>query len=67
MKNKSRRLEEGPRDGLTPPPKPMAKNHVAKNHVAKNHVAKNQLANKPMARTPKAIQSTFRLENKEAI
>jgi hypothetical protein len=62
MKNKSRRLEEGPRDGLTPPPKPMAKNHVAKNHVAKN-----QLANKPMARTPKAIQSTFRLENKEAI
>jgi hypothetical protein len=23
MKNKARRLEEEPRDGLTPPPKPM--------------------------------------------
>jgi hypothetical protein len=30
MKNKARRLEEGPRDGLTPPPKPMANTRVAK-------------------------------------
>lgn len=36
MKNKARRLEEGPRDGLTPPPKPMANTRVA-THVAKRN------------------------------
>jgi hypothetical protein len=33
MKNKARRLEEGPRDGLTPPPKPMANTHLAKRNT----------------------------------
>lgn len=30
MKNKARRLEEGPSDGQTPPPKPMANGNTFK-------------------------------------